>query len=180
MPFLVLALVLLALVAPVVLMPLSIVLRYRAGTARRLARGWAAMINIVAIGTSAALLLTAALVTNLWVPRAFVYTLGGLAVGGLLGLAGLRLSLWEATPLSLHYTPNRWLVLALTVVVTSRMAFGVWRAWHAWRVTPGDESWLAASGVAGSLAAGAVVLGYYLLYSAGVWRRFRHHRRAAA
>src|SRR5688572_9929436 len=128
MPFIVLALVLVALVAPIVLMPLSILLRYRAGTARRRARGWAALINIVAVGLSAALLLTAALVTNLWVPRAFVYTLGGLTLGGVLGLAGLRLSLWETSPLSLHYTPNRWLVLALTVVVTSRMAFGLWRA----------------------------------------------------
>jgi hypothetical protein len=57
------------------------------------------------------------------------------------------------------------------------MVYGLWRLWHAWRSAPGDASWLAESGVAGSLGAGAVVLGYYLAYNAGVWRRFKRHRR---
>jgi len=34
--------------APIVLMPLSLVLRYRAGTARRQARGWVTALNLVA------------------------------------------------------------------------------------------------------------------------------------
>jgi hypothetical protein len=36
-----------------------------------------------------------------------------------------------------------------------------------------------AFGVAGSLAAGALVLGYYLSYWAGLWWLFRRHRRRA-
>jgi hypothetical protein len=68
-------------------------------------------------------------------------------------------------------------VLAITLVVTARLIYGFWRSWHAWQSTPGDTSWLAASGAAGSLAAGALVLGYYLAYWAGVWRRVSQDRR---
>ena len=175
-----LAAIVLALVAALALMPLSLVLRYRASTARRPARGWVAALNVGAIGFSAILLLAGAAVTNAWVSRAFAYTVAGMAVGGLLGLVGLALTRWEATGRSLHYTPNRWLVLAVLLVVTTRLAYGLWRAWHAWHTTPGEEPWLAASGAAGSLAAGALVVGYFLTYWAGVWRRFRQHRRRFA
>lgn len=163
--------------AVIAFMPLSLVLRYRAGTARRPARRWVAAINLVAIGISAALLLMVAAVTSYWVPTAFRYALMGLAGGGLLGLVGLRLSRWEAMPRSLHYTPSRALVLAITLVVAARLIYGFWRTWHAWHSTPGDTSWLAASGAAGSLAAGAIVLGYYLAYWLGVWWRVRQYRR---
>jgi hypothetical protein len=161
-------------------MPLSLVLRYRASTARRQARGWVAAVNVGALAVSVALFVTVAATTSFWVPRTFSYTLAGLAGGCALGLLGLGLSRGEPTPRSLHYTPSRALVLAVMLVVASRMVYGLWRAWHAWRSTPGDASWLAASGAAGSLAAGAVVLGYYLTYHAGVWRRFKTHRRASA
>src|SRR5262245_6939914 len=146
-----LAALLLALVASLALMPLSLVLRYRASTARRVARGWVAVLNVLAIGLSAVLLLAGAAVTNAWVPHAFAYAVVGLAAGGLLGLLGLALSRWEATGRSLHYTPNRWLVLTVLLVVTVRLAYGLWRAWHAWHTTPSEGSWLASSGAAGSL-----------------------------
>src|SRR5918995_4960458 len=121
MPLLVaLAGVALFMVLVVALMPLSLVLRYRAGTARRLARGWVATINVLAVALSAALFLVVAAVTSAWVPGAFTHALAGLAGGCLLGLFGLWLSRWEAAPRSLHYTPNRWLVLTITLVVTSR------------------------------------------------------------
>ena len=172
-----LALVMAVVLAALALMPLSIVLRYRAGTARRLARGWVTTVNVLGIAFSATLFLAFAAVTSVWVPRALTYSVAGLAGGCLLGLAGLWLSRWEAAPGSLHYTPNRWLVLAVMLVVTSRILYGAWRAWNAWRFAPDDTSWLAAAGVAGSLAAGALVLGYYLAYSTGLWLRVRRHKR---
>jgi len=180
-PFIAVALALVGgVLALIALMPLSLVLRYRAGTARRPARRWVAAINLVAVSISAALLLMVAGVTSHWIPAAFGYALAGLAGGCLLGLLGLWLSRWEETPRSLHYTPSRMLALAITLVVTARLIYGFWRSWHAWHSTPGDASWLAASGAAGSLAAGALVLGYYLTYWAGVWRRVSRHRLAAA
>ena len=75
----------------------------------------------------------------------------------------------------LHFTPNRWLVLALTIGIAARICFGFWRAWQAWKLTPGEQSWLAQSGLSGSMAAGAIVLGYYLMFWAGVWWRVRQH-----
>jgi hypothetical protein len=100
-----------------------------------------------------------------------------LTVGCVLGLLALALTRWEAQPQSLYYTPNRLLLLTITLVVVARMAYGFFRAWHAWRAMPADGSWLAAAGVAGSLAAGAVVLGYYVSYWTGVWFRLKRHRR---
>jgi hypothetical protein len=172
---LLLAFIPLVLLAGVVLMPLTLVQRYRVGTARRMARGWLATLNAVGFVVSAVILLVSAAFTNIWLPHAFVYTLAGLAAGCLLGAIGLAISRWEPTPGSLHYTPNRWLVLALTLVISSRLIYGMWRSWHAWHARVDDTSWLAASGAAGSLAAGAVVLGYYLAYWIGLrWRIGRH------
>jgi hypothetical protein len=180
MPFIAVAVLLLVVLAAFALMPLSLVLRYRAGTARRLARGWVAAINALGLTLSAALFLAAAAVTGVWVPQAFIHGLAGLTGGCLLGVLGLWLTRWEVTPRSLHYTPNRWLVLAITLVVTSRLVYGFWRGWQTWRSMRGDTSWLAASGAAGALAAGAIVLGYYLTFWVGVWRRLKRHRRTWA
>jgi len=178
MPFVAVAVALVGgVLAVIALMPLSLVLRYRAGAAPRPARRWVAVINLLAVGISAAVLLVVAAVTSFWIPMALRYALMGLAGGCLLGLLGLWLSRWEVTPRSLHYTPSRALVLVITLAVTVRLIFGFWRIWHAWHSTPGDASWLAASGAAGSLAAGALVLGYYVTYWAGVWRRVAQHRR---
>jgi hypothetical protein len=181
MPLAALALVLILPFVLLALMPVSLVLRYRASTARRQARGWMAAINVVGFGISAALFVTVAAMTSFWVPRAFTCTLAGLAGGGLAGLIGLALTRWESTARAVHYTPNRWLVLVMVTTVASRMAFGLWRAWHAWHAGGATSagSWLANAGAAGSLAAGAVVLGYFLTYHAGVWRRLRRHRRSA-
>src|SRR5438128_12508178 len=118
-------------------MPLSLVLRYRAGTARRPARRWVAAINLVAVSISAALLLMVAGVTSHWIPAAFGYALAGLAGGCLLGLLGLWLSRWEETPRSLHSTPSRTLAPAITRVGPARPLSGSWRTWHAWPPPPG-------------------------------------------
>jgi hypothetical protein len=152
-------------------MPLLLVLRYRAGTMRRRGRKWAATFNVLGLMVSAALFLWVAAMTTLWVPDAFTYSLAGFAGGGLLGLLGLALTRWEATPQALYFTPNRPLVLLLTLAITARLLYGLWRVWHTWRAAGPNDSWLAAAGIAGSMAVGAIVIGYYLTYSAGVrWR----------
>ena len=166
-----LALVLAIVLAVVVLIPLSLILRYRAGTVRRRARAWLATLNVVMLALSSVFFLVGAAVTNVWVPSAFAHACAGLVAGLALGLIGLAVSRWERSPGAVHYTPNRWLVLALTLAVTARLGYGIWRGWQAWTAVPGDTSWLAESGVGGSLAAGSVVLGYYLSFWAGVRRR---------
>ena len=159
----------------VVVLPLSLIQRYRVGTARRAARGWVITLNLVAIVCSAVLFLVSAALASVWVPNALKYTVAGLAGGCLLGLIGLALSRWERSSTALHYTPNRWLVLGVTLIVTARVLYGFWRSWQAWNAGLGHTSEVAMAGVAGSMAAGAVVLGYYLAYWIGVRRRLRRH-----
>lgn len=174
MPFLIAIaglLLLLALIA--VSVPLSILQRYRAGTARRRARGWVATVNLSGLLLSAFLLLLSAALATGWVPRALPYTAAGLLGGCGLGMLGLALSRWERAPGSLYYTPNRWLVLSITLLVAARLIYGFWRGWQAWQSTPAGISWLDAAGAAGSMGAAAVVLGYYLAYWAGVRYRLR-------
>ena len=176
MPLVLVALALMLLLALFFLsVPLSLVQRYRAGTARRPARGWVAAVNVLTQALSTGLFLAAAAVTSFWVPDALAYTLVGLTVGGVLGLLGLAATRWEVTPRSLHFTPNRWLVLVLMLVVTARLLYGFWRAWAAWGSAGPGAGWLAEAGVAGSLAAGAVVLGSTLTYWVGVRRRLLRH-----
>lgn len=161
--------------AIVALIPVSIVQRYRAGTSRQRARGWLAAINLAGLALSVVLFLTSAAITSIWVPSALTYTAAGLAVGCVLGIVGLGLTRWEPSIDSLHYTPNRALVLGITLVVAARLLYGFWRGWETWRSGVDDGSWFVAAGVAGSMAAGAVVLGYYLVYWIGVRRRIRRH-----
>ena len=163
-------------VLTVAMLPFTIIFRYRQGTKRRRARPWVANINTFATALSATILIVAAAITNRWIENAFPYSVAGLACGCLLGFAGLALSRWEADGRSLFYTPNRLLVFAVSLVVTARLAYGFWRGWEAWRAVPDAKSSLAAIGVAGSMAAGAVVVGYYLVYWAGLRARLKRVR----
>ena len=172
MPLLLLPLLFLLIVfLAIALLPFSLFQRYRVGAARRPARGWFITLNLIVIVLSTMLFLFGAAVTNAWVADTFLYSLIGLAAGCVLGMLGLALTRWEITPYSFHFTPNRWLVLLVTLVVTTRVVYGFWRSWHAW--SAGLHSWSAAFGVAASMGAGAVVLGYYLAYWLGVRRRLR-------
>jgi hypothetical protein len=172
-PFLILGFTLLVILLAIALTPLSLIQRYRLGTSRRRARGWLLALNVGGLLLSILMFLAGAALTSIWVPHAFVYSMTGLAAGGLLGVFGLVFTRFEAAPGSLHYTPNRWLVLAITLAVSARVLFGLWRSWAAWRAAPDTAAWAAASGAAQSLGVGAVVLGYYFVYWLGVRRRLR-------
>lgn len=154
-----------------VMLPLSMIMRYRAGAARRRARGWAASLNFGLSLLSAVVLLTAAAISSMWIPNSFLFTATGLLTGSLLGFAGLWTTRWEASGGVLHYRPNRLLILAITLLVSARIFYGFWRGWHAWDATADTASWLAASGAAGSMGAGGLVLGYYVIYWAGLRSR---------
>jgi len=158
------ALAILIVLAFIAVIPFSIIQRFRMGTARRQARRWVATLNLLAIAISVTLFLVGALITSRWIPEALTYTLSGLAAGCVLGLLGTVLTRWEYVGGRVQYTPNRWLVLSLTLLVTARVLYGFWRSWEAWRASVESAAWVAASGVAGSMAAGVVVLGYYLVF----------------
>lgn len=174
MPLLLLPLLaILALCAVTILIPLSLVQRYRVGTSRQRARGWLAALNLTGILLSTILFVVSAAMATFWVPGALSHAAGGLAAGAALGILGLWLTRWEPSPGDLHYTPSRPLVLAIMLLVFGRLVYGLWRGWRSWQAGLDGESWLVGAGVPGSIAAGAIVLGYYLVYWYGVRRRYR-------
>lgn len=166
-----LALTVAAFLFAVVMLPFTLVFRYRSGTRRRRARVWVATLNAASLAVSATIFLVSAAIATRFIPYSFTFATAGLACGAILGLLGLVLTRWEREGPSLYFTPNRLLVLAVTLVVTLRIAYGFWRGWHTWRAAQEGTSWIAAIGIPGSLAAGAVVIGYYLVYWAGVRSR---------
>jgi hypothetical protein len=135
-----------------------------------------ATVNAIMMLFSAAFFLVVAAVTRLWVPDALMSAVGGVSLGVMLGLVGLWLTHWEPTTRSLHYTPNRWLVLAITVVVAVRVLYGFWRGAAVWG-SADSASVIDAFGIGGSLAAGGTVIGYYVAYGIGLRRRISRWQR---
>jgi hypothetical protein len=165
---------LLLLLLPLVLlalMPLILIQRYRVGSARRMARPWLATLHLVLIAISAAFFLGGAALTAVWVRDAFSGAAAGVALGMALGVVGLALTRWEPTPATLHFTPNRWLVLLVTVVVSARVLYGLWRMWTVAEAGVYGTAMVTAFGIPESLGAGGLVIGYYTAYAWGVRRR---------
>ena len=157
----------------IALMPLILIQRYRAGAARRMARPWMATFNVVVLAISAICFLAGAAVTAVWVPNALTGAAAGVILGAGLGFIGLLLTRWELTPAALHYTPNRWLVLVVTFLVSARVVYGVWRSWTVAEAGVHGTPMVLAFGIPESLAAGGTVIGYYFAYGLGVRRRIR-------
>jgi len=166
-------------IAMIALTPFLLLQRYRVGSSRRIARPWVATLAVVSMIFSAVFFLAGSALTSLWVPRALSYASAGIAIGVVGGLAGLVVTRWEATPRTLHFTPNRWFVLVITLLVTARVLFGLYRMAIAADAGLTGHALVGAFGIAESLGAGGVVIGYYLAYNLGVrWRIRRWQRRA--
>jgi hypothetical protein len=163
----------------IALMPVLLIQRYRAGTLRRPARRWMVMLAVVSTGMSALFLLLSSAFTNIWVSDAFGDTALGLTAGCVLGIVGLLITKWEPTPRSLHYTPNRWMVLVITLLIAGRILFGLYRVGVAAESGMSGRDVAGAFGVAESLGAAGFVIGYYLAYHVGVIVRIRRWDRRA-
>ena len=169
MPIIVFALLLFVLLAFAGVVLLSLALRYRAGTARRLARPWAASLNMWLTGFSSVVFLSFSLLLSFWIESAFRFALIGLGCGGILALLGLALTRWERRSDSLFYTPSRWLAAIITLAIAARFVYGWWRITHSGASAGPDQHWiLSASATQLSLAVAAGLIGYYLVYSIGV------------
>jgi hypothetical protein len=110
---------------------------------------------------------------------AFSGAAAGVVLGLGLGVLGLLLTHWEPTPATLHFTPNRWLVLLVTVMVSVRIAYGFWRSLQAARAGIYGSQMVLAFGIPESLAVGGAVIGYYVAYAVGVRRRVGQWQRRA-
>ena len=170
MPLLLIPLALLAIVlAWLLLMPLALWQRYRRGHARRRAVPWAIAVNAWLLLASVLLFVLTAWLSGFWIVGAVRHAGLGLAVGIALGIVGLWLTRFERDARGLHFSPNRWLVLALTLVVAARIGYGLWHAWQLWQADAGHAAWLAQQ--ANLLAVGGLLLGYYLAYAWGLRHR---------
>ena len=107
----------------------------------------------------------------MWLPYAFTGAVAGVAAGAGLGFIGLALTRWEHSAASLHYTPNRWLVLLVTFAVSARVLYGFWRSWTVAQAGVTGAPMVLAFGIPETLAVGGAVIGYYFLYALGVRRR---------
>jgi hypothetical protein len=175
-PIIVFALLLFVLLAFAGVVLLSLVLRYRAGTARRQARRWVASLNVWMTSFSAVFFLSFTFLLSFWVDSAFRFALIGMGCGGILGLVGLAMTRWENKQQGLFYTPSRWLALFVTLAIVGRFVYGWWRATHSGSNAPGHQHWLiTASGTQVSLAVAAGLIAYYLVYSVGVRLRVTRH-----
>lgn len=173
MPLLLLPLLLIGFVLVwALLLPLALFQRYRRGRARKRARGWAVRFNAWLMLVSVLVFTGAAWLAGYWIEAAVSYALAGLAVGVIIGIAGLWLTRFEFAESHrglLVYTPNRWLVLGLTALVALRIGYGLLHGWQ-WMRGEGDAAvWLAQQG--SLLAVGGVLLGHYLAYAWGLRQR---------
>ncbi|MGO1070232.1 DUF1453 domain-containing protein [Lysobacter sp. CA199] len=170
MPLLLIPLALLILLALwALLIPIGLIQRYRYGKARRRALPWAVSLAAGLSFASLLLLFLSAWAIGHWVADAPTYAATGFLGGGVLGVIGLGLTRFEDEAKGLFYTPNRWLVLGLTLLVAARIVYGLWQTAHAWG--DGHEDWLSRQG--SLLAVGGLLLGYYQIYTLGLRRRLR-------
>lgn len=151
------------------LLPVALVQRYRYGRLRRRAQPLAVRINAWLLLISVAPFVLGAWIAAFWVPGAVVHAAGGLGAGALVGLLGAALTQFERTADGLYWTPPAWLVLALTLLVAARIAWGVTGVWQRWQgAAPGTGHW---GDHAGLFAAGGLLLGYALVQAWALKRR---------
>src|SRR5690349_20015634 len=106
MPIIIFGLLVFVLLAFGGVVMLSLALRYRAGTARRLAWRWVASLNVWATSFSTVFFLSFTLLLSFWVTSVFRFAFVAMAFGGILGNVGLAVTRWETRREGLFYTPS--------------------------------------------------------------------------
>ncbi len=171
MPLLiVLVVVLFALVAWVLLMPLWWYLRFRQGKARRRLVPWVVRFNGWLMLVSTALFFASVAMAGHWWPGALAHAGVGLAAGVCTGALAVMLGKVEHAPPRSYLTPNAWVAALLLVVVMLRLAAGLAEAWR--RLAGRDAlAWLPAFDHTTLLALGGLLLGHGLATAWGLrWR----------
>lgn len=158
-----------------VLLPISLWSRYASGRARRRAQGWVVSGNAYLLAILLPVFLLSTWAATYWMKDAMRDACLGLLLGVLVGIVGVWLTRFERDAKGWIYTPNRWVVLALTTIVALRVLAGLWMAW-------GHMSGGATGAIGEILDAGAwtgiagLFLGYGLAYTWGLRARISRGR----
>lgn len=173
---LLLPLLILAIVALwALLLPISLIQRYRFGRKRRRVQGWVVSGNAWLVLVSVAAFFIGAWMASRWLVDAPSMAGAGFAAGIVLGIINLMISRSEVEAGRFFITPNALLVLALTVLVAGRILLGFWQLYeHGFQLHPvarEGEPWLLRP--SSLFAFGGLLLGHYFAWCWGLRAKYR-------
>ncbi len=174
LPLLVLAIV--ALWA--LLLPISLIQRYRFGKKRRRVIGWANATNAWLMLVSVAAFFISAWMAARWLPDALSMAAIGFAAGIALGILNLAISRSEMDAGNFYITPNALLALGLTLLVAGRLLLGLWQLYeHGFQLHPmqREEAWFLRPD--SLFALGGLLLGHYFAWCWGLRSMLRRSLR---
>lgn len=152
-----------------VLLPISLIQRYRFGRKRRRVVAWANSANAWLMLILVAAFFLSGWMATRWLPDAFVMAAMGFAVGIALGILNLLISHREVEAGSVFITPNAVLVLGMTLLVASRILLGFWQLYeHGFQLHPiqREEAWFLRPD--SLFALGGLLLGHYFAWCWGL------------
>lgn len=167
---LLLPLLILAIVALwAVLLPISLIQRYRFGRKRRRVTVWANSLNAWLVLISLAGFFASAWMATRWLPDALSMAGAGFASGILLGIVNLVISRNEVEAGNFYITQNAALVLGMTLLVAARILLGLWQLYeHGFQLHPmqREEAWFLRPD--SLFALGGLLLGHYFVWCWGL------------
>ena len=158
-----------------ILLPLSLIQRYRTGKSRHRVRPLLLKFNSWTLVISAFVFLFSAWIGHYWFANALMYASIGLIAGLLLGCVGLALTRYEVREQTLYYTPNRFLLLGLLLMIVLRLGLGVWRmlSLAAGADNAADMQYSFLADHANLYLFGGIILGHYVMYMWGIRGKLR-------
>lgn len=163
------ALVSLGILVPITLVPLAAWRSYRIGAARHPEGAWASTWLVVSFLVAAAALGGTAAELGRLASKAEPAVTGALIIGVLVGLLAFTLSTWQNHRGIVFFHPNQRVTYGIAGIMLLRITYGLWRIWSVPGVPGADRRWMASVGMAGTLAAAALLTGYGL----GFWGAVR-------
>lgn len=151
------------------LLPISLIQRYRFGRKRRRVIAWANSLNAWLVLVSLAAFFFSAWMATRWLPEALLMAAAGFAAGIVLGLINLVISRRETEAGSFYITPNAVLVLGMTLLVAGRILLGFWQIYeHGFQLHPvqREEAWFLRP--ESLFALGGLLLGHYFTWCWGL------------
>ena len=159
------------------LLPLSLIQRYRSGRKRRRVAGWAVSVNAWLVLVSVLAFFIGAWMATRWLPEALQLAAAGFGAGIALGVINLLVSRTEVEGGRLHVTPSAALMLVLTLLVAVRIALGIWQLFEhgfEWHPIQREERWFLRPD--SLFALGGLLLGHYFAWCWGLRARLRRLR----